>query len=84
MAAHVIDLVGVERSGERRHQVWPLLELLKDVARKLAASWDWYQTYHQTARELEGLSERELNDIGIARSDIPAIAMQSANTKHDR
>ena len=30
--------------------------------------------YRRTVRELSALSDRDLADIGIARSDIPAIA----------
>ena len=84
MATHVIRSQGIERSVEHRHDVSPLLELLKDVARKLAASWAWYRNYRQTVSELEGLTKKELDDIGIARCDIPVIAMRSANTNHDR
>ncbi|MGI9507892.1 MAG: DUF1127 domain-containing protein, partial [Geminicoccaceae bacterium] len=32
--------------------------------------------------ELQGLSTKELDDIGISRADIMAIAMQSANQCH--
>lgn len=84
MAAYAINSHGVERSGERHHEVSPLLVLLKDVAGKLAASWAWYQDYRRTEGELAQLSDRELNDIGIARYDIPVIAMQSANAQQDR
>jgi uncharacterized protein YjiS (DUF1127 family) len=34
-----------------------------------------------TIRELNRLSDRELNDIGISRWDIPNIARQEANAK---
>ena len=34
---------------------------------------DW-RRYRQTVKELSRLSTRELNDIGISRCDIPAIA----------
>ncbi len=30
--------------------------------------------YRETVRQLSGLADRELNDLGIHRSDIPAIA----------
>ena len=33
-----------------------------------------YQRYRQTVRELRGMSDKELNDIGISRFDICAIA----------
>jgi uncharacterized protein YjiS (DUF1127 family) len=47
---------------------------IRHLYRRLA---DWskgYRAYHETLRELNGLSDRELADIGIARVDIPAIA----------
>ncbi|MGI9489436.1 MAG: DUF1127 domain-containing protein [Geminicoccaceae bacterium] len=84
MAAHAINSHGIERSDERRLGGSSLLELLKGVAGKLTASWTWHQNYRHTVRELEGLSQRELDDIGIARCDIPVIAMQSANTIQER
>lgn len=34
---------------------------------------DW-RSYRRTVAELSGLTNRELNDIGISRSDIPAVA----------
>lgn len=34
----------------------------------------------QTRNELYGLSNRELNDLGIARGDIPFIAKRAART----
>ena len=34
--------------------------------------------YNESVRELSGLGDRELADIGIARSEIPAIAWQNA------
>ncbi len=84
MAAHVISSHGIERSGEHRHGGSPLLELLKTIAGRLAASWTWYRNYRRTESELRGLSQRELDDIGVARCDIPLIAMRSANTMQDR
>jgi len=36
-----------------------------------------YINYRQTFTELSRLNDRELSDIGISRSDIPAIARQS-------
>jgi uncharacterized protein YjiS (DUF1127 family) len=37
-----------------------------------------YRKYHETFRELSRLSSRELDDLGIARTDIPAIARRAA------
>lgn len=57
-------------------QVW-----FQETARKLSDTMTWYRTYRETVQELNRLSERELDDIGIARGDISMIALQSANTK---
>ena len=47
----------------------------------IAQLFDWYRTwwrYQREVRELAQLSDRELADIGIARSEIQAIAWQDA------
>ena len=54
------------------------------IAQKLIASWAWYDTYRHTAHELGQLTDRELDDIGIPRCDIPAIAMEAANDAQKR
>ncbi len=84
MAAHAIDTHEIDRIRERHQGRSPLLVLLKDFGRNLAASWTWYQDYRRTESELSRLTDKELNDIGISRWDIPLIAMQSANAKIDR
>ena len=35
-----------------------------------------YRSYRQTVRELSLLSDRDLNDVGIARYEIEAVARQ--------
>jgi uncharacterized protein YjiS (DUF1127 family) len=39
----------------------------------------WWR-YNESVRELARLNERELADIGITRSEIPAVAWQNART----
>jgi uncharacterized protein YjiS (DUF1127 family) len=39
------------------------------------ASW---RRYRQTVRELEGLNDRELADLGFGRRDIRAVARQAS------
>ncbi len=39
------------------------------------AAW---RRYSQTLRELEGLSDRELTELGLGRRDIRAAARQAA------
>jgi uncharacterized protein YjiS (DUF1127 family) len=36
-----------------------------------------WRSYRRTVRELSALSNRELNDLGINRADIPFIARRS-------
>lgn len=36
-----------------------------------------YRSYRSTLNELNRLSQRELADLGIARSDIPGVARRS-------
>jgi uncharacterized protein YjiS (DUF1127 family) len=41
----------------------------------------WYgeqRRYRRTLNELLALSDRELNDIGVSRSDVEAVARRSA------
>ena len=42
---------------------------------RFVQSW---KDYNSTLRELNHLSDRELADVGISRSDIPRIAWNSA------
>jgi uncharacterized protein YjiS (DUF1127 family) len=45
--------------------------------RKTLKKWAAYQ---QTVRELASLDNRQLNDLGISRSDIQRIARNHVNT----
>jgi uncharacterized protein YjiS (DUF1127 family) len=68
----------------RRHGMSLLLAWFQNTAQSLADSIAWYQNYRESANELECLTDKELNDIGIARYDIPQIAAQSASEKIER
>ncbi|MBP1887016.1 MULTISPECIES: DUF1127 domain-containing protein [Sinorhizobium] len=43
----------------------------------LARSFNNWRKYRQTCNELGRMSDRELNDLGIGRSDIPYVARQA-------
>jgi len=47
---------------------------IKSIGEKLTA----WRRYRDAVRELSQLSDRELDDIGIRRGDIPFIAASSA------
>jgi uncharacterized protein YjiS (DUF1127 family) len=40
-------------------------------------------TYRDTVRELQCLNDKELSDLGIARSDIKDVAHRAAHSQHD-
>ena len=44
----------------------------------LAAKISAWRRYRDSVRELSRLSDRELTDLGISRSDIEFVARQSA------
>ena len=45
----------------------------------LVAKFQSFLRYRETVRELSKLSDRELDDLGIVRSDIANIAQHYAN-----
>lgn len=44
----------------------------------LVRSYNNWRRYRETVAELGKLSTRELNDLGISRSDIPFVARKAA------
>ncbi|MBP0614768.1 DUF1127 domain-containing protein [Jiella mangrovi] len=44
----------------------------------LVRSYQSWRRYRETVNELNRLSHRELADLGIARTDIPAVARRTA------
>ncbi len=45
----------------------------------LKQSYQNWRSYRKTCNELHQMSDRELNDIGIARGDIPFVARRAVN-----
>ncbi len=56
------------------HETSRLQAVVAGLQRRLAA----YRLYRQTYDELQSLSDRDLDDIGIARCDIRQIARDTA------
>ena len=67
-------------TGGGRSDTWSLVDWIRTTLIKLESSVIWYRQYRATVQELSALSNRELDDIGVARSDIPKIALDSANS----
>jgi uncharacterized protein YjiS (DUF1127 family) len=56
-----------------------------EAARKLTSRMGEHlqdrANYRRTFRELSDMTDRELNDIGLARGDIPFIAAETATVR---
>lgn len=46
----------------------------------LKSRYSTWKRYSRTVQELEMLSNRDLADLGIARSDIPRLAREAVRT----
>lgn len=46
---------------------------------KLRLAFRRYAAYRRTTNELNRLSNRDLDDLGISRADIPLVAAESAD-----
>ena len=60
---------------------WLNIEGVMSFFRELKRSYDRNSEIRTTVKELSKLSDRELNDIGIARGDIYSIAREDADFK---
>jgi uncharacterized protein YjiS (DUF1127 family) len=58
----------------KRNRKESLMTSIKTITEKLAA----WRRYRDAVRELSQLSDRELDDIGVRRGDIPFIAAGAA------
>lgn len=52
---------------------------LSNVLNSIRAYAAWKQAYNTTFRELSFLSDRDLSDLGIARTNISEISKEAAN-----
>jgi uncharacterized protein YjiS (DUF1127 family) len=53
----------------------------KSLLHRVLAAWLARRARHTAARELRGMSEHELKDLGIGRSEIPAQLAQRGGPK---
>lgn len=68
-------------SSNRTTTTLGLSSRLAEIAKDIADAWHAYSVYRQTLSELQGLSHRELNDIGINPSMLHSIALEAAYGK---
>ena len=60
------------------HQTYTNKSKLSTLIERIVDSYRQRKIYTQTIKELSKLSDRELLDIGLTRSEIYDLAMQSA------
>ena len=52
-----------------------------NLLQKITLAWTQYRAFHASLAELNGYSDRELSDLGIARHDIARIAYEEAERR---
>jgi uncharacterized protein YjiS (DUF1127 family) len=68
------------RSGRRQRRAAAQYEAQeRGNHMNLARSFNNWRKYRQTVSELGRMTDRELRDLGIGRSDIPYIARKASN-----
>ncbi len=48
----------------------------------LVSGINWWRRYRETVRQLSVLTDQELNDVGLSRGDIHAVAWGGRATAH--
>jgi uncharacterized protein YjiS (DUF1127 family) len=52
---------------------------LAEASRRLSSWLAWRADYRASVKELDALSDRDLEDVGMVRCDIPSIAKEAAD-----
>jgi uncharacterized protein YjiS (DUF1127 family) len=58
----------------------PLIQLLRQVLARLLVRWAARRRAHRQALQLAAMSEHELLDLGIGRSEVPALLQGGPRT----
>jgi len=58
---------------------WRLRDRVDAIVESFRKAREQHRVYYQTLTELDSMSRRELDDIGISAYEIPAIAREAAN-----
>lgn len=61
-----------------------MTQTLKNFFKKIINSYKYNREVHATIKELQKLTNKELNDIGLARGDIYHVAHESHTNKNLR
>jgi len=68
-------------SSNRTTATLSLGNRLAEIRKDLADAWRAHRVYRETLRELQGLSMREMADLGLNPSMLNSIALEAAYGK---
>jgi len=68
-------------SSNRTTAALSLGDRFAEIRKDMADAWRAHRVYRQTLRELQGLSVRELNDLGLNPTMLRSIAQEAAYGK---
>lgn len=57
-----------------------LVARMGEIAAELTAAYATHREFRQTLAELRGLSDRELSDLGLSRSNLHQMAWETVQT----
>jgi uncharacterized protein YjiS (DUF1127 family) len=57
-------------------------DMLKRIFTKIVAELKARKAYHDTFHQINRLSDRDLRDIGVSRSDIYYVALEAAEKRY--
>jgi uncharacterized protein YjiS (DUF1127 family) len=77
MAAHSVTAKDINALAGREH---PQAGRASDILHGLVARLGYWRRYRATLRELGGLTDRQLADIGVLRANIPTVARSAARS----
>ena len=61
-----------------------IANFLETAAARIRAGYLWRKNYNRTYRELSGLEDRDLHDLGISRAEISRISAEAAQDALNR
>lgn len=67
-------------------RAFPLVvaDFLETAAVRIRDGYTWRKNYNRTHRELSGLEDRDLHDLGISRWDIGRVSAEAAQDALNR
>lgn len=78
LAAYIPNVTAGNRGARNGAGEGRMKTMSRNTNNTLYSRYRRWRRYRETVRELQGLSGRELNDLGISRPDISRLAREAA------